>query len=202
MKLTRRTPGAITGLPHLREFAKVVGKAMDTDIGTDAARPWTRHIIKSIESLRPKDTRIVSWFEPWNKQNRYVLVCGHTVERGEYLVDLAWGLQHGGGDEGHGGILLALECEWGGSEQHLWEDFVKLADVRAERKVFVGVGNNGVYAGRLDLIDRFARFLARHHHARTDQILVALGGKYTRFKDQVTIALLGPRGGSKVLRNG
>jgi hypothetical protein len=72
-------------------------------------------------------------------------------------------------------LLLALECEWKGCEEEQWKDFVKLADVRAHRKVFVGALNIGLYDKREELLRRWATHLALHAHTcEHERILVAL----------------------------
>lgn len=154
-------------LPTLEDIGKVIEEAMEADLGTDSQKVWTKHIFEKVGSAKPEDDRIVPRCRFWGEK-----------ERGEYLIDLVWTLGESKKCESYRGFLLALECEWKGSEEGLWKDFAKLADVRADLKVFVGAANVGVYAEHLELLKGWATYLSLHRHTcKSERILVALCDK-------------------------
>ena len=155
----------LSGLPSLEQIDEAIQKAMEDGPETDSRSVWTRCILNAVNRTKPDDDRIVTY--PCRKGRR-----------SEYLVDLVWSLEQNREWEGYGGLLLAVECEWGGDQEALWEDFIKLADVRADLKIFVGAAWSGLYEERERLLHAWASFLSNHRHVREcEEILVALCGK-------------------------
>lgn len=102
---------------------------------------------------------------------------GQPAWQPEYLVDLAISddnPQSKPNDPfGYHSLLLALECEWSANENEKRYDFAKLADVRADRKVFVGFCSSREKADRF--VDAAAGFLKQHRHvAPTEEYGIVL----------------------------
>jgi hypothetical protein len=194
-------PRCAVCLPDVRQLAATILKAMRSGPRTGKMRPWTRHIKQEFRKAKPTSPEIVCYFEPWPGKPREpdrVTVAGKKEPQGEYLVDLVWTYQPKPGDEGHRGLLLALECEWNGSEKALWQDFVKLADVTAPRKVFIGALTKVLYEDRERLVHALAEYLHRHMHAQDDIVVIGLCGKGA-YEDAYEVWQLGPRGRTKRL---
>ncbi len=158
---TAKASGRTPQVPALEEIDAAIEKAMECDLGTDSPSAWTKHVFESVNKTRPTDQ---------------VVTCPPGKgRRGEYLVDLAWSSEESREWLGYRGLLLAMECEWGGDEDALWEDFIKLADVRADRKIFVGAARRKLYEDRERLLKAWASFLSNHRHVpESEEILVAL----------------------------
>jgi len=125
---------------------------------------------------------------PWTK---YVGNCLRKIFRGltvlgrggkkepEYLVDFAgqdcseaapWRSYHG--------LILAAECEWNPDSDELWNDFIKLADVRADRRIFIGNFKANDWVKEAEkLVANWATHLKKHKHkCGDDEVLVMLFG--------------------------
>ncbi len=96
-----------------------------------------------------------------------------------YLLDYVWGYEEKDTEWWeYPGLALAMECEWHGSEDEFWKDFVKLADIRADIKIFVGQLNTTVYENRKELIQNVKTFLSGHRHfGKDEKILIVLWDK-------------------------
>ncbi len=125
---------------------------------------WTKHVSESLERVFAELT-----------------ICGKGGEEAEYLVDFA-------GYEGvetdpwskYRGLALAAECEWSEATlDGLWKDFVKLADVRADRKVFIGNLRAEDFDKDTDALvaDWAAHLQAHRHTCKGEQVLVMLFNK-------------------------
>ncbi|MBM4015844.1 MAG: hypothetical protein FJ293_12890, partial [Planctomycetes bacterium] len=62
-----------------------------------------------------------------------------TIAFTGYLADFVWCYQEEEDDtQSYEGLMLAGECEWTPTTDAFWEDFVKLADLSADRRIFIG----------------------------------------------------------------
>ncbi|MCB9881126.1 MAG: hypothetical protein H6834_04990 [Planctomycetes bacterium] len=137
-------------------------------------KAWTRFVLEGMSSDLPEG--VVA----------YPKYAEDGSRRGEFLVDLVWSVDAGPGQDpsqwkNYAGLILALECEWGGTEEAFWEDFAKLVDVRAKYRVFVGALQRQQFRsyrvgdGLARDVQAFLR--GRPDFAPTDFILVALWEK-------------------------
>ncbi len=152
-------------LPTLREIEEGLYQAIGDENAPreDDVGLWTKHIAKALCDIFAG-----------------VTVCGKGCTTGEYLTDFAgfecseedaWGKYRG--------LVFAAECEWSkGNPDGLWEDFIKLADVRADRKVFIGNLHKQHFADVDALLEKWANHLKNHRHISADEeILVLLSEK-------------------------
>ena len=132
---------------------------MGKDLGDDSPAAWTQHMLKAVRNAVPRNEQLVPYGHLWSPKGQR-----------EYLIDMAisYETDH---DQWHSyhGLVLACECEWGGTREALWQDFVKLADVRANLRVFIGALWPSVYAGRRKLLDECLCFLRGHRHVPEDE---------------------------------
>ena len=99
------------------------------------------------------------------------------------MVDVAWSVEAPVTKWGCGarGLVLAAEIEWGSTEDYFWEDFVKLSDVMADRRLYVGELQepefSSVQDGGAGLSAAISCMLEHHRHfGALDAILVAVWG--------------------------
>lgn len=109
----------------------------------------------------------------------------------EYLVDVAVYEKRGGMPAGsalsYKGLTLACEIEWSADRYAREYDFAKLADVRSDRKVFIGMFRSGK---ERDPFRPLLAFLNGHRGVpKREQFLVVLGDYDTKDHD-VTIRIL------------
>src|SRR6266480_1170548 len=118
----------MTRLPTLSALGSELARVLNNENHAGDNRTWwSRFAVKCLDPARYKLREVTL-------RSRF-----RGLGRPEYLVDVAWiagRLQ--APPVRYRGILLAAEIEWGGTLTHLWEDFPKLVDIQAERKVFVG----------------------------------------------------------------
>jgi hypothetical protein len=76
------------------------------------------------------------------------------------------------------GLDLIAEFEWHGTRSAIEEDLIKLADVRAQARLFVGNLWGADWKSVAQCIaDDAATMLAKHRFAREDRIVLAIGPK-------------------------
>ena len=133
-------------------------------------KDWTELIFKTVAEMIPDERTIFPYDRTLSSQ-----------EQGEYLLDHVWSIEEGSSWQNYKGLLLAMECEWGGSDESVWEDFVKLVDIRAKFKIFVGTYRRWQEVD--DFVRQLAVFFKGHIHSKdTEEILLILekkgGGEY------------------------
>lgn len=100
--------------------------------------------------------------------------------RREYLVDYCWsiGAESEKDWQDYTGLVLAAEIEWGGTRDAIWEDFVKLIDVRASARLFVANMWPEEWTRVDRILEEMASFVANHRHASDqDWVVVVLSCK-------------------------
>lgn len=97
----------------------------------------------------------------------------------EYLLDQCWSVDVR--DRGAGywskydGLVFAAEFEWGGTRTAVWDDFVKLLDVKADARLFIASLWPREWDDRDALIRELRDALVRHRHAtEADWVVLAL----------------------------
>ena len=132
---------------------------------------WTSRIAKGLAEMIP------------GGQEKSIFAYGHDwehEEHGEYLLDQVWSLERGEKWKDYEGLVLAMECELSyDSDEERWKDFVKLADVRADMRVFIGAVPGGEDLSAMDrFINGVRRFLQGHRYVTgEEQYLIALYAK-------------------------
>ncbi len=143
-------------------------KRIDTTSRKSDRKGWTRFVLSVFSQACP------STCQPYSSRDR---------RHPEYLVDLVWSYPNERGKwlpwSECRGLALAMECEWNGSTNGFWEDFIKLADVRADARVFLGHLHKRAFREYSSTDGAFhheiQRFLKRHRHfSAKDSIIVAL----------------------------
>jgi hypothetical protein len=80
-------------------------------------------------------------------------------------------------------MLLAAECEWNPKLHEREHDFAKLADIRSERKVFIGQLKSKFWEARRKSLARMREFLQGHQLVPTGEqycvLLCEAGGEET-----------------------
>lgn len=97
----------------------------------------------------------------------------------EYLVDQCWSVHVRDRGDGYwskyDGLVFAAEFEWGGTRSAVWQDFVKLLDVKADARLFIASLWPRVSDDRDKLIRQLRGALVRHRHAtEADWVVLAL----------------------------
>jgi len=145
---------------------------IDKATGKRSRREWTSYVKRVFTQACPKG------MQPY-----------HTGARGpEYLVDLVWSdpsekLKHVPWHK-YRGLGLVLECEWKLGDDAFWEDFVKLADIRADARVFLGHQPHAHYCkfesddGTQNL--QIIQFLKHHRFFSTDDSLYVAMWSYAK----------------------
>jgi hypothetical protein len=123
---------------------------------------WTEYIKLILSSIKPTGVEI------YENNNNY-----------EYLLDYVWSYEKKNSEYWkYHGLALAMECEWDGSEEEFWKDFIKLADIRADRKIFVAGLKTTLYKNRENLIQKIKMFLSNHRHfGKEEKILILFWDK-------------------------
>lgn len=119
---------------------------------------WTKFLASEMRALaaRTAPTELTSWGSAWSADD-----CG------QHLVDVAWAYLPPGRNSSwteYEGLALALECEWKTDHDHLFQDFVKVLDVQADRRLFIGQLSAGGWQERQQLLDEFDSIVQRHRH--------------------------------------
>lgn len=151
-----------------KKLAEWARTAWDTDIGADDRPTWTVHLNQTLAKLMPPGL--------------VAFGTGLGEGHGQYLVDHCWS-KPWEGMASYDGLELAAEFEFGGSRAAIEEDFVKLADVRARYRVFLGNLWSSDWAQVDKLAKDAAAFLAGHARVDDkDSIVLALGPKGRRLE--------------------
>lgn len=128
----------------------------------------------------------------------YTTWGNHLNGKSEYLVDYTWSNQ----DEDrlawkdYTGLALAVEIEWDGTLEAVWQDFVKLADIRAEGRMFIACLTSTAWSQVRDedareLSADFTSFWAAHRSVQPgDWVIVGLIAKSQSSSDEPEIHLL------------
>lgn len=157
-------------LPDLREIFGDL-ENLFRDCRARKLKGWSKRIFRCVANLCPRSVG-----------GRTVYPQGRWLEHErEYLVDQSWRVKPDANDKTlpcYKGLVLAMECELGRkSPEGKWHDFVKLADVRADLRVFLGgvvTGEKGQKEMR-DFVKAVSGFLKGHRHSGPeDQYLIAL----------------------------
>lgn len=151
-------------------LAKWARDAWNEDIGTDDRTAWTEHLNRTLASHAPAGLKAFG--------------TGLGRHYGRYLLDHCWS-KSWVGMAGYEGLVLAAEFEFAGTKDAIEEDLVKLADVRAEARVFLGNLWGSQWADVAEEIARDASsMLYGHARARDDWIVLALGPKGRREREE------------------
>ncbi len=154
-------------IPTLTEIEERLYRAMGDEKAPREGNVggWTRYIGRSLRKIFDGAT-----------------VCGKGCPVGEYLADFT-GFEYKEADpwKKYKGLILAAECEWSsGNPDGLWEDFVKLVDIRADRKVFIGNLHRRYFSDQAirSLVKKWAMHLKNHRHTSSkEKVLVMLSEK-------------------------
>lgn len=151
---------------------------------------WTKRIALAIRTVARQINKAPA-----------VLVFGHGLLGGEYLVDQVWSIE-GRKRTDYRGLLLAMECELSSaSDDDRWYDFVKVADVRADLRVFIGAFPAS--AGMDDMkkfVTDVQTMVSRHRHRTpSDLYLLALYFKGGRTDGQLHGFVVGGDGSRRDL---
>ena len=135
----RSTAGAASHslLPATRDITAAVCQRLekiDGDHPDEAVRWWTRKVQSVVDSVLDLPR------EGFTRSGR---LSGWDPE---FLVDMAITRDEPGADRndclGYQQLCLAMESEWSAGRADREYDFTKLADIRAERKLFVGAARS------------------------------------------------------------
>jgi hypothetical protein len=185
-------------VPSWKQLVALIDEAGSARISGSKRRSWTKRMLSHINKVCP--TPLVAC-PSWKG----------TSSKGAYLLDLVWSREP---KERPGqsqypwhkcrGLALALECEWGGTRTAFWEDFVKLADVRADRSVFTGnlwpdEGFTDFRVGKGKFISQIQAFLEHHACGRDYEVLVALWNK--KNEDEFVARVFNGKGENECLRS-
>lgn len=131
---------------------------------TPGRKEWTKHMNRRLARLA-KEHMLEEW------------CSGRGRKRAEYLVDHCWS-NRWQGMASYTGLVFAAEFEFHGSRASVEEDLVKLADVRADARLFLGNLRGRHWEKKAETIAQAAaEMLAIHAHTRSDWIVLALGPK-------------------------
>ena len=155
--------GSTSGLVTAEEVAQWVRYAWDNGPPDDDLTAWTVHV-NSCFSEHAK----AKGLEAFGK--------GLGKRRGEYLVDHCWS-EPWTGMETYRGLQFAAEFEWGGTRSAIEEDVIKLADIRAPARLFLGTLWSAPWSAAEDIATEVGLMLKAHGVARGDWIVLALGPK-------------------------
>lgn len=119
---------------------------------------WTNFVASEMRALAAKTApmELTCWGSPWSADD-----CG------QHLVDVAWAYLPPGRNSPwteYEGLALAMECEWKTDRDCLFQDFLKVLDVQADRRLFVGQLSAGGWHERQHLLDEFDAIVQRHRH--------------------------------------
>ena len=187
-------------LPSWPELAKRVRQAGvngdETGLPRTDHHGWTRRILRDMAS-HPGTVPYVDTEHD---------LADAEIQGGDHMIDLVWFYEPAEGDETgqrktYRGLALALECEWDGTKEEFWEDFVKLADVSASRRLFVGSLDADIYAqledDEGDLTCEIGHYLANHVHFRgEDEVLVTV---WNQANDDFLARLFDGHGATKLV---
>jgi len=156
------------------ELATWVRDAWDTGPDTDERTVWTQHFNDRLAIRVPSG----------------ITAFGSGLGRNsQYLVDHCWSAPWTGMSS-YSGLELAAEFEWGGTRGAVEEDLIKLADIRAKARLFVGNlwGSEWCKTAQ-EIADATVAMLSKHDFARDDTIVLALGpkGKRAECKEDIRV---------------
>jgi hypothetical protein len=144
------------------DLARWAREAWDNGPNTDKRTPWTHYFN---DFLARRVAPGVTAFG-----------CG-PGHNGQYLVDHCWSAPWTCMRD-YRGLDLIAEFEWHGTRSAIEEDLIKLADVRAQARLFVGNLWGADWKSVAQCIaDDAATMLAKHRFAREDRIVLAIGPK-------------------------
>lgn len=144
------------------DLAAWVREAWDCGPDTDKRTPWTHHFNSFLA----------------RKVGHGVTAFGCGLGRnGQYLVDHCWSSPWTNMAT-YQGLELAAEFEWQGTRGSIEEDLVKLADVRAKARLFVGnLWGADWQRVAAEIAEDASNMLSKHSDARNDTIVLAIGPK-------------------------
>jgi len=151
-------------IPTLAKIIEVTHKALSARIDEHDLKAWTAHVARKLASLCPVGC----------------LPYGHLFredDRREYLCDQVWGIERPDDWEHYEGLAFAMECEWDGGVDAFLEDFVKVLDVAAERRLFIGnLHTKTAWPDRQTTVLETVRQIAKGHRffGEADEVAVFL----------------------------
>ncbi len=170
--------GTVTALKIIN---KALHEKVNEDDWEDDSKPyWTKKITEIMATIMPRKTgngyTLNSYSHSHDGDSR------RKIDN-EYMIDHAWSYEIGNGDyDAFYGLALAMEVEWIGTVDSTWTDFYKLADIKADLKIFLTSLQVKVYEEeREKLIKTMVKFLSNHiHFANEEKILVIFWNKSTK----------------------
>jgi len=122
---------------------------------------WTDVIAREMQTLAAETLlpNISVWGRQWRDDN-----CG------THLLDQVWAWI--GTDEDwpkYRGLALALECEWSTDRDDRFQDFCKVLDVVADRRLFIGQLRSSEWSQHQRVLDEFAEIVNHHRHLRSKE---------------------------------
>lgn len=144
-------------------LAKWVADTWKSGPPDDGRRVWTRYFNSCLADLATKQQPALTA----HYSNR-------DEDRCEYMIDRCWSAPWSE-MRTYSGLVLAAEFEWGGSRKDIEEDLVKLADVRAQHRVFVGNLSGPGWSANADHIAESAADFLRDHRFATERDSIVLG---------------------------
>ena len=141
-------------LPSYAQLAESIGRwgeaegtqldSMYAQMGKSGRTAWTTWILDNLRACAPPGLAVYP-------AKGVRLLDGQELgqSRQEYLLDLVWSFEPVANPEDrigddraawheYRGLALGAEIEWHSNEDAFWADFIKLADVQAIRRVFIG----------------------------------------------------------------
>jgi hypothetical protein len=153
---------------------------------------WDRMSSAEMPSAEMSPKRWTRWFqvtaaEVLTEGRQHASCCGRGEEwEPEYMVDAAVSEDHPDAKDddpfAYTRLLLAIETEWSTNQWNREYDFCKLADIRAERKLYACEVSKKVWK-QIDerVIDRFAKFWDQHVMVATGEevgLMISSGENY------------------------
>lgn len=147
-----------------QQLADCVWDEWEVKKAPDNVRLWTRRMNRRLE--REARGLVASYSAPKRK-------------KAEYLVDHSWAWTRRR-LKTYRGLALAAEFEFGGTVRAIADDLVKLVDVRAYARLFVGNIREWTRTRVQEIAEATKSMLQRHEFARNDWIVLAIGPKGER----------------------